>query len=309
MKFSKLVLEFEFHCEVERGLSAHTVDAYRNDLRQYQLFLAKDTSTSIALNAEHLKAFLNDMKNRKGLSAGTIRRRLACLKGMASFASDQHAIPNPFNEWRPRIKRARRLPRALPRMDVARLVSHGASLLDQETAFVVLILSATGLRISELCAIQVCDVSDDGSAVRVTGKGARDRFVYIAHPALLLGLAKLRRNRLIASGTTAPLFINTKGTPLRPQTVRRRLHRLGQLAGLERRVTPHMLRHTAATLLLEEGADIRFVQRLLGHSTIATTEIYTHVTDEALRSVVRQADTISSILRDPSTGVAISLPV
>ena len=301
MTFEEVASEFEFYCEVERGLSAHTIDAYRNDLRQYRRFLPKGAAIAVALSDEWLRKFLTDMKSRRALSAGTLRRRFACLNGFASFASERCGVANPFDKWRPRIKKAKRLPRALHRADVARLVSSNDNSIDQETAFSVLVLGATGLRVSELCSLQVYDVSEDGSALSVTGKGARDRIVYVTHPALLAGLVSRRRERLAAAGVTAPLFVNTKGNPLRPQTVRRRLHRLSRFAGLERKVTPHMLRHTAATLLLEEGADIRFVQRLLGHASIATTEIYTHVTDEALKAVVRQADTIGAILKERAT--------
>lgn len=308
MRFSDLAREFEFCCEVERGLSPNTVEAYRADIRQYQLYLEKGALAADALSVERLKEFLSDMKNRKGLSAGTLRRRIACLQGLASFAFDRYSIPNPFDGWKPRIRRARRLPRALPRSEVTRLVSQRADVLEGETAFAVLILGATGLRVSEFCAIRVRDVSEDGTAIRVLGKGSRDRLVYVTHPALSLELGNRRRTRMVASGTAAELFVNSKGDLLRPQTLRRRLHRLAKSAGLEQRVTPHMLRHTAATLLLEQGADIRFVQRLLGHSSIATTEIYTHVTDEALRSAIAKADAMSSILPSVPDDGAVAIP-
>ena len=297
MLFSKLILDFEFHCDIERGLSSHTVSAYRHDLHQYRIFLPSDAEVEQALDVKNLKGFLNDMRSRRGLSLGTIRRRLACLKGLASFASDRLSIVNPFNDWKPRIKRPRRLPRALTRGDVSLLVSRSEDPIELETTFAVLALGATGLRVSELCSIRVCDVSDDGTAIRVTGKGSRDRYVYLVHPSLVAELVSRKRERSAVAGRDAFVLTNSRGDPMRPQTLRRRLHQLASSAGMERRVTPHMLRHTAATLLLEQGADIRFVQRLLGHSSIATTELYTHVTDEALRSVVRQADTISAVLR------------
>jgi len=298
MKFADLALEFEFSCAVEKGLSANTVEAYRADLRQYLRYLEGDALAVDALRVENLKAFLGDMKNRQGLSASTLRRRIACLQGVAGFASESYGISNPFDGWKPRIKRARRLPRTIPQSEVARLVSQKSDPFGGETAFAVLILSATGLRVSEFCAIKVGDVSEDGTTIRVLGKGSSDRIVYVTHPVLAMELGNRRRARMIVSGASAELFVNSKGAKLRPQTLRRRLHRLAEVAGLEQRVTPHTLRHTAATLLLEHGADIRFVQRLLGHASIATTEIYTHVTDEALRTVLAKADTVGSLLEE-----------
>ena len=130
----------------------------------------------------------------------------------------------------------------------------------------------------------------DGSSIRVFGKGSRDRVAYVADPGLRRELLRLIRARSAAGYPSGPLFRNNRGAPLRPQSIRSRLRRHAREAGLTRRVTPHMLRHTAATLLIESGVDIRFVQRLLGHSSIATTEIYTHVSDEALRTTLERAD-------------------
>lgn len=300
MKFVDLALEFEFSCAVERGLSSNTVEAYRADLRQYLRHLESDALAADALNVETIKSFLGDMKNRQGLSANTLRRRIACLQGVAGFASESYGIPNPFEGWKPRIKRARRLPRTIPRSEIVRLVSQKSAPFGDETVFAVLVLGATGLRVSEFCAITAGNVSEDGSTIRVLGKGSRDRIVYVTHPSLAKEMGRRRCARMTAAGALAELFVNSQGGVLRPQTLRRRLHRLAERAGLEQRVTPHMLRHTAATLLLEHGADIRFVQRLLGHASIATTEIYTHVTDEALRTVLARADTVGSLLEESS---------
>ena len=112
---------------------------------------------------------------------------------------------------------------------------------------------------------------------------------------IALALAVVVAKRRLKDGNDASLLLNRLGAPMRPQSIRSKLRSIAALSGIQRRITPHMLRHTAATLLIETGVDIRFVQRLLGHSSIATTEIYTHVTDEALRSTLERADVLASL--------------
>jgi integrase/recombinase XerD len=153
---------------------------------------------------------------------------------------------------------------------------------------------STGIRVGELCKIQVEDVSPDGATLRIHGKGSRDRVAYVTDSELQKELGRLAQQRRTNGGVSA-LFINRYGSPIKPQSIRSKLRRSASEAGLTRRVTPHMLRHTAATLLIETGVDIRFVQRLLGHSSIATTEIYTHVSDEALRMTLERADVLRAI--------------
>jgi site-specific recombinase XerD len=154
---------------------------------------------------------------------------------------------------------------------------------------------STGIRVGELCKLLVDEITPDGSSLRIHGKGSRDRVAYISDAALRRELSQLVRGRRHAEGGGGALFVNRHGAPMKPQSIRSKLRRYAGEIGLARRVTPHMLRHTAATLLIETGVDIRFVQRLLGHSSIATTEIYTHVSDEALRSTLERADVLRSL--------------
>jgi len=154
---------------------------------------------------------------------------------------------------------------------------------------------STGIRVGELCKLGIDEIAPDGSSLRIHGKGSRDRVAYISDTALRRELRQLVVARRRASDGTGALFVNRYGLPMKPQSIRSKLRRFAGEIGLARRVTPHMLRHTAATLLIETGVDIRFVQRLLGHSSIATTEIYTHVSDEALRSTLERADVLRSL--------------
>jgi integrase/recombinase XerD len=158
----------------------------------------------------------------------------------------------------------------------------------------VRLMVSTGIRVGELCKLQVEDVSPDGTTLRIQGKGSRDRVAYVIDSELRDELGRLAQQRRTNAAVSA-LFLNRYGAPMKPQSIRSKLRRNAAEAGLTRRVTPHMLRHTAATLLIETGVDIRFVQRLLGHSSIATTEIYTHVSDEALRMTLERANVLQTI--------------
>ncbi|NVO14425.1 MAG: tyrosine-type recombinase/integrase [Rhodoplanes sp.] len=237
-------------------------------------------------------------------------------------AQNPTLLENPFKTFRLRLPRRKRLPRTLSRPEAAALMGSlrrsvperpspasgrtataglpRVSLSPGEAGFAIALqlMVATGIRVGELCRLRLDEVAPDGGALRIHGKGARDRMAYITDAALAAALARLRAERAAFAGAdtvAVPLFVNRRGTPLRPQSIRARLRVRARDAGLSRRVTPHMLRHTAATLLIETGVDIRFVQRLLGHASIATTEIYTHVSDEALRTTLARADVLGAL--------------
>jgi integrase/recombinase XerD len=165
---------------------------------------------------------------------------------------------------------------------------------DKILAMAIRLMVSTGIRVGELCKLRPEDISPDGSSFRIHGKGSRDRVAYIADVNLQHELQRFVRSRR-EQDATGPLFVNRYGSQMRPQSIRSSLRRYAAEVGLARRITPHMLRHTAATLLIETGVDIRFVQRLLGHSSIATTEIYTHVSDEALRATLKRADVLGTL--------------
>ena len=296
MKIDKAIKEYLFYCEIECGFSVHTISAYRSDIDHY--FRSIQTrELSKALTVESLKSFLSSMLKEKELSIATARRRIASLRGFSRFVSSCAGIEDPFQSWSPSLKRPKRLPRALALNTVRLLIKlpETPSKIEEETIFCVLLLGATGLRVSELCNIHVRDISKDGSSIHVLGKGAKDRIVYVGNKNLMDALTARRSERLREAGLDATLLLNSRGNALQPQTLRRRLHRITSERGFSTPVTPHRLRHTAATMLLENGADVRFVQRQLGHASISTTEIYTHVTDGALKRAISKADPIAGI--------------
>jgi integrase/recombinase XerD len=286
-------------CASERQLSQHTLQAYTADLADFRKWLVKDSAVSDVVE-NTLKEYLAHMVGERKLATATVRRRFACLQAFFRHAADGQEMSNPFARWKPKLLRRKRLPRTLSRGEVSSLLSslkphRDHKCLEGYLPTAVRLMVCTGIRVGELCKIRIDDVSPDGSAFRIQGKGSRDRVAYISDPALRTELCELVRNRRKAEDSGEALFLNRRGSPMKSQSIRSKLRRYAETeVGLARRITPHMLRHTAATLLIETGVDIRFVQRMLGHSSIATTEIYTHVSDEALRVTLERADILAS---------------
>ncbi len=300
MQLRAAVDEFIHFCRVERQLSQHTLQAYACDLADFHRWLPHSTALA-DISTATLKSYLEGMAAERKLTPATVRRRFACLRGFFRRLAEMGHTSNPFAAWTLRFPRRKRLPRALSRGEISVLLAAlGRGRLDSERGDAILrmavhLMVATGLRIGELCKIRVDDIAPDAASLRVHGKGSRDRVVYVADKSFRAELGDLAQRRRRAAGADAPLFVNRCTTSIRPQSIRAKLARVAREAGLARRVTPHMLRHTAATLLIETGVDIRVVQRLLGHSSIATTEIYTHVSDEALRTTLERANVLGML--------------
>ncbi|WP_082641506.1 tyrosine-type recombinase/integrase [Bradyrhizobium yuanmingense] len=299
MSWQALRKRFLSHCSVERQLSENSLQAYAYDLNDFVRWLpARTAATDVTSGL--LKLYLENMRSERVQSAATIRRRISCLRAFFRFLAEEEGLTDPFTDLRLKLPRRRRLPRALSREETTALLSVAGLKWETPrrraatTGLEVSLMIATGIRVGELCKLEINDVSPDGTKLRIRGKGSRDRVVYVAHSRLrtrIVNLVTLRSR----SSEPGPLFLNRRGQRLRPHTFRPKLRAFAEQAGVKRVVTPHMLRHTAATLLIESGVDIRMVQRLLGHSSIATTEIYTHVSDEALRRTLERANVIGAL--------------
>ena len=301
MQFRIAAQNFLQFCTVERQLSEHTLKAYAADLADFNRWLPVETPVT-DISEGVLKGYLAEMIGERKLAVATVRRRFACLRAVLKRLSELREISDPFANWRPKLPRKRRLPRTLSRVEASSLVlslngGQRSAQIGREKCLpiAVRLMIGTGIRVGELCKLRIDDLPPDGSAIRIHGKGSRDRVAYVTDPTLGLDLCNLVRQRREAGGLCDSLFVNRYGSTMKPQSIRSKLRRYAAETGLVRRVTPHMLRHTAATLLIETGVDIRFVQRLLGHSSIATTEIYTHVSDEALRTTLARADVLAML--------------
>jgi len=308
-------IAFLEHCKYAKSLSLHTLHAYDQDLSDFLRFCGFE-ALSRQIGNQQITDYLRDLTRTRRLSPATAKRRLACLRTFFRWLKRQSVIDrSPFDGLELSIGSPRRLPKVLSRMEIRRITAalgsrHAQGLFArsartaqalptpeardgrQTTFLAIVLMTATGIRIGELVNIRLGDVDPSAGSIRVRGKGKRERTVYVANAALLRLLKSHLSGRQASTPVDDPLFLNTRGRPLTTQALRQRLRKAATAASIARRVTPHMLRHTAATLLIEEGVDIRFVQRLLGHASISTTEIYTHVSDVSLKDALSRADTI-----------------
>ncbi|HEX4472338.1 MAG TPA: site-specific tyrosine recombinase XerD [Nocardioides sp.] len=290
------------HLAVERGLAANTLTSYRRDLRRYRAFLAEAGVDDVgAVTETQVSAFL--MRLREGdadhppLSATSAGRAVVAVRGFHKFCVvDGLAGTDPAAGVRPPAP-ARRLPKALPLADVEAILeasgSPGTTLALRDRALLEL-LYGTGARISEAVGLDVDDVDRVDATVLLRGKGGKQRLVPIGSFALTAVDAYLTRSRpeLAAVGTSeraGALFLNARGGRLSRQSAWTVLVKAADRAGVTRDVSPHTLRHSFATHLLEGGADVRVVQELLGHASVTTTQIYTLVTVDSLREVFAAA--------------------
>ncbi len=305
------IKEFEEYCREQLGLSDHSLRAYKQDLTAYLKF-ALNTRIQNIPNDKEVIAYQKYLRKEKNSSPATIRRRLITLRSyFAWLESKETDVQSPFQGLRLDLKVPKRLPRPVDRPtlgEVFRSVEHIVNVnpLDetaqpaevsavQLTGLVARLLIVTGLRIGEITSLRVRDVSSAATQIRVRGKGDRERTVYVANDHLQLDFRRYWENRMEEAGSDVWLFTNCSGERLTPQAFRKRLRTLSKSLRIEPHLTPHRFRHSAATMLIEEGVDIRLVQRLLGHASIATTEIYTKVSDNSLYSAITTADTLAKV--------------
>lgn len=294
MNLKEASRRFLLHCQSAVTLSEYTLRAYRSDLADYMSFVGPRKSIA-SVHAEQLRAYIFDLRSVRELKESTIKRRLATIKLLDKWALHEGRLKvNPFDALNEKIRLPRRLPRALDRDDSRRLrravdpVAAGTDFDRMRRSLAVQLMLETGIRVGELVSIACQDVSLADKVIVIHGKGNRQRLVYLYKPALLRAISRYIARRSSIATRHEELFISAVGAPLTTAGVRRELRELAASAGLARHVTPHMLRHTCATSWLESGLDIRFVQKLLGHHSISTTEIYTHVSDQGLRAALER---------------------
>jgi site-specific recombinase XerD len=290
--------KFINHCRYAKSLSPHTIRAYTQDLTEFMGF-AGERRHPKTVSKTDVETYIQGIR-RRSLSAATAKRRLGCLKVFFQWLEATGTIvESPLLRLKLTIKQPRRLPRAITRNDLRCLVRHAsqtaASASGTATDMAILVMATTGVRVAELVALRIQDIETTDGCIRVQGKGSRERTVYVTNAILLKKLRRHVVNRLTASPPQGRLFVNQWGLPLTTSTFRSHLRKASDASSVSKRITPHMLRHTAATLLLEEGVDIRVVQRLLGHQSISTTEIYAHVADMTLRKALVRADLAAQI--------------
>ncbi|MSR23301.1 MAG: site-specific tyrosine recombinase XerD [Gemmatimonadetes bacterium] len=276
----------------ERGLSERTVAAYDRDVdRLVRFLLAQGVHTPVQASHLTLREYLFHLKD-SGLAATSIRRAISSLRSYYAFLLEEGAVEVDPTERLEAPRTGRKLPEVLGRDEVAALVeapSEDSPVYWRDRAILEL-LYATGVRVSELTTTRVVDLDAESGLVTVIGKSSRERIVPVGAIALEAVLRYLRevRPRLERGSGAGVLFLNQRGRPLTRMAVWALVKAAARRAGVVRRISPHTLRHTFATHLLEGGADLAVVQELLGHADISTTQIYTHVDREYLREVHRR---------------------
>ena len=303
-------------CRNRRRLSHHSLRAYEQDLTCYSRWEDAQKGGPIVDEDEALIRFHQHLRKEGEVSPATTRRRIVTLKAFLKWRMKRDSKPmKSFADLELDLRLPRRLPRPVEREVLVEVLSSSPHITPrsdgltsiaagrpadqhQTTGLAIRLLIATGVRIGELTGLSIRDVLGTGGRIRVHGKGDRERFVYVTNEKLLADLNAYASVRFEHALPTDPLLVNVNGRRLSEPAFRKRLRKMSEVLELPAYVTPHQFRHTAATMLIEEGVDIRLVQRLLGHASITTTEIYTKVSDTSLKSAIERADTLATV--DPS---------
>ncbi len=280
---------------VERGLSRNTLEAYRRDLGRYVRYLQDRGITDASeVDEATVAGFVASLSGAeyadgKRYRASSVARAFASVRSLHAFLLREGDAPINPSEGVARPKVPKNLPRPLSVSDVEAILSAPSEgdVVGLRDRAILETLYGAGLRVSELVALDVDDVDLDDGSVRVMGKGSKERVVPLGTMAgqAVAGYLTRARPDLARAASGSALFLNQRGGRLTRQGATQILKRAAGLAGVQKRVTPHTLRHSFATHLLEGGADVRVVQELLGHASVATTQIYTLVTEDQLREV------------------------
>ena len=284
------------YCDLQKCLDSKTLKAYRIDLRQ---FCEQVTETQISkITSELLEQYIARLHGQ--YKPKTVKRKIASVKALFHYLEYRELIVyNPFNKIRTRFREPVILPKTIPLHTVELFLStiyqqyHTAETSCQKQnalrdAAVTELLFATGMRISELCSLKVSDVNLSDGTILIYGKGSRERRLQIGSEAVIHILIEYNESICTKRASCRHFFINHAGNALSDQSVRRMINKYTALASIEQHITPHMFRHTFATSLLDADVDIRYIQEMLGHSSINVTEIYTHV------SVAKQKDILAT---------------
>jgi integrase/recombinase XerD len=290
MDISNGISDFLTHCRYEKNLSEKTIKAYYIDISQFEHFLKESELTTKleSIDKTIIKKYLQILSVHK---PKTIKRKVAALKTMFNFFEyDDVIIVNPFRKIKINIKESVLLPKVMNLKEVENILRISyrernkiqnkqtyTYLSSIRSIAIIELLFATGIRVSELCNIKTNDIDLDSGLLKVKGKGNKERIIQICNKASLEPLRSyydMFSKKIVSSGY---FLVNRFNLRLSEQSVRNLIKKYSQFAKIGRTITPHTFRHTFATLLLEEDVDIKYIQQMLGHSSILTTQIYTHV--------------------------------
>jgi site-specific recombinase XerD len=302
------------HCRISKSLSDNTLKAYCIDLDNFKIFCGERINLK-KIDKELIRKFLTYLIKARELKPSSVKRKIACLKAFFGWLENEDQIEiSPFHKLGIKISIPARLPNTLSTEELQKLFKLGKRFNEQAqknlslnrkvskfwnlkdfnsftTHLALEIMFTTGIRVGELVAIMIRDIDLIEGSIKVIGKGNKQRKVFLVDEEIKNLIRHYIETRNQFGPITDALLINSRGLMASTQIVRLHLREASKKANLERRITPHMLRHSAATHLLEAGVDIRFVQKLLGHNSITTTQIYTQVSDRSLQNKITQANT------------------
>ncbi len=285
----KLAEMFLDYLSVERGLATNTIQSYRRDLAAYLRFLeAVAKKGVIGAGRDDIRDYMLFSKD-KGLSVSSIARALAALRMFYRFLARERLIKADVSRYIDSPKLWKRIPDILSLEEVERLIEAPdlKTVQGRRDRAILEVMYATGMRVSEACGVKMNGVNTEIGFVRCLGKGRKERLIPLGRKAILALTRYLEtaRPRLLKKGTAPELFLNRSGKRLSRVSVWKMVRAYARKARIKKNIRPHLLRHSFATHLLERGADLRSVQEMLGHANIGTTQIYTHVTRDRLKSV------------------------
>jgi integrase/recombinase XerD len=284
------ITDFLNFCRIEKGLAVNSLDAYRRDLQRYAVYFQDQNGSQITVNhTDTVLGYLNSLY-RSGLGSRSIARHLASLRNFYSFLLREGKVAADPTEHIHTPKQWKTIPKFLNLSQINKLLQAPDESLPtgiRDRAMLEL-LYASGLRVSELCRVGISDLNLDLGVLRTTGKGNKQRMVPVGRSAVAAVRRYLEtaRGRILKGRGSRYLFVTARGGPMTRQSFWKLLAGHGRRVGIFRNLTPHVVRHSFATHLLEGGADLRSVQTMLGHADISTTQIYTHVMRSRLRKTL-----------------------
>ncbi len=287
------ITQYIEHCQYRKRLDSKTLKAYQIDLKQYAVSCP---SLKNALSKEAVDRYITNL--HKQYKPKTVKRKIASLKAFFHYLEYQELIKeNPFNKLDTRFREEKLLPKTIPFHSIQKFLSvlyEQKSLAESEYQLrccvrdiaVIELLFATGMRISELCSLKPESIDLESGNILIYGKGAKERVIQIGNPEVISALLLYQEYFKEDIVTCGYFFVNKRKNKLSDQSVRFMIKRYAEVAGITQHITPHMFRHSFATLLLEQDVDIRYIQQMLGHSSISTTEIYTHVSNKKQKDIL-----------------------
>ncbi len=290
---SNYITEYIEYCEYRKRLDVKTLKAYKIDLRQYENFCH---CLSDCFDKTVVDTFITSL--HKKYKPKTVKRKIASLKAFFHHLEYQELLSeNPFTKLDVHFREAKLLPKTIPFHSIQTFLSTLYAQKEQaETEYqlhccirdiaVVELLFATGMRISELCSLKPSDIDLESNNILIYGKGSKERIMQLGNQEVIAALSLYQETFQKDMEVCGYFFVNRLQRRLSDQSVRFMINRYAALAGISQHITPHMFRHSFATLLLEQDVDIRYIQRMLGHSSISTTEIYTHVSSTKQKDIL-----------------------